>query len=396
MNKIRSVNPFLPRAAQDLLKMKRAQPASGRSPRRPATIHDVAARAGVSTATVSRALATPALVSDEARARVMAAIKATGYTPNAMARSLRARSTKIVLVLIPGMSNTFFTPILNAIEDTLWAAGYGMIMGDTGGQPAKGVDQRRLKEQHYVRLVRSGQVDGVILFTGRLPHDEGRELSPDQIPMALVCNEILGENRISVFDVANYATARAAVDYLVAHGHRSIAYIAGPPKNVEAMARAKGYRDALRAADIPYDETLVWGGSFRFESGVAAGERFLELGKPASAIFAAADHVAIGFIKTVRQAGVRVPENVSIIGFDDIDFAETIEPPLTTMRQPRAELGRAAALDLLKRMANGGVDLPPTRLRLDCALVERSSVLPFADAAKPPAKRKRAQAPAAG
>ncbi len=345
---------------------------------------------------MSRALATPDLVSDDARARVAAAIKATGYTPNAMARSLRARSTKIVLALIPGMSNTFFTPILNAIEDTLWAAGYGMIIGDTGRQTAKGVDHGRLKEQHYVRLVRSGQVDGVILFTGRLPRDEGSVLSPDQIPMALVCNEIPGDERISVFDVANYATARAAVDYLVAHGHRRIAYITGPPKNVEAMARAKGYRDALRAVDIPFDETLVWGGSFRFEAGVAAGNRFLELGMPASAIFAAADHAAIGFIKTMREAGVRVPEDVSIIGFDDIDFAETIEPPLTTMRQPREELGRAAALDLLKRMASGGSDLPPTRMRLDCALIERSSVRQADETVVSRARRRRAQAPAAG
>jgi len=357
------------------------------------TIRDVAAKAGVSTATVSRALASPEQVSPEARARVMAAIKTTGYTPNAMARSLRARSTKIVLVLLPGMSNTFFTPILNAIEDTLWSAGYGMIMGDTGHSVS---DFVREKEHHYLRLIRSGQVDGVILFTGRLPHDEASALSPGQIPMALVCNEIPGEKRISVFDVANRATARTAVDYLIAHGHRRIAHISGPSKNVEAIARGKGYRDALCAAAIPLDETLIWGDNFRFHAGVTAGNRFLELGRPVSAVFAAADDAAIGFIKTVQQAGVRVPEDISIIGFDDIDLAEMIEPPLTTMRQPREELGRAAARDLLKRMASGGADLPPTRLRLDCALVERSSVRQAGDAAEPPVRRKRARAPAAG
>ena len=117
---------------------------------------------------------------------------------------------------------------------------------------------------------------------------------------------------------------------------------------------------------------------------------------PASAIFAAADHAAIGFIKTVRDAGMRVPEDVSIIGFDDIDFAETIEPPLTTMRQPREELGRAAALDLLKRMASGGSDLPPTRMRLDCALIERSSVRQADETVASRTRRKPAQAPAAG
>ena len=330
------------------------------------TIRDVAARAGVSTATVSRALAAPEQVSPAARARVAEAIKATGYTPNAAARSLRARSSKMVLALVPGMSNTFFTPILNAIEDTLWAAGYGMIIGDTGHNPAK--------EAHYVRLVRSGQVDGVILFTGRLPRDQGGVLAPDTIPMALVCNEIPGVDDVSVFDVANRAAARAAVGYLIAHGHRHIAFIAGPADNVEAVARRHGYRDALRAAGIDTGEEHVWGGSFRFEAGVDAGRRYLALRHQPSAVFAAADAAAVGFIKTVRQAGVPVPGDVSVIGFDDIDFAQVIDPPLTTIRQPRAELGRAAAEDLLARMVDGRAGLPPTRLRLACKLIERGSV----------------------
>jgi len=320
----------------------------------------------VSTATVSRALAAPEQVSPGARARVMQAIRETGYTPNATARSLRARSTKIVLVLVPGMSNTFFTPILNAIEDTLWETGYGMIMGDTGHIAAK--------EAHYVRLVRSGQVDGVILFTGRLPRDEAGVIAPDRIPMALVCNEIPGEDSISVFDAANSDAARTAVEYLLAHGHRHIAHISGPADNVEAIARRQAYHDALRAAGIAAAEEHVWGGSFRLEAGVAAGLRYLNLEERPSAVFSAADDAAIGFIKTVRQAGVSVPEDVSIVGFDDIDSAELIDPPLTTMRQPRAELGRAAAQDLLRRMMSGNADLPPTRLRLICELIERGSV----------------------
>ncbi len=360
--------------------------------KRTTTIRDVAAKAGVSTATVSRALATPEQVRPAARARVIAAIKATGYTPNAMARNLRARSTKMVLALIPGMSNTFFTPILNAIEDTLWAAGYGMIIGDTGHTATMGPDYERRKEQHYVRLVRSGQVDGVILFTGRLPRGDGSVIAPGQIPMALVCNEIPGEERVSVFDVANRTTAETAVNHLLAQGHRRIALIAGPQKNVKSIARREGYREALRAAGIPFDGKLVWGGSFRFETGVDAGDSFLKLRPDArpSAVFSAADAAAIGFIKTVQKAGISVPGDVSVIGFDDIDLAEMIEPPLTTLRQPRAELGRAAALDLLKRMAPGGSKLPPTRLRLDCALILRESTArPCPNSATPAAKPAR-------
>ncbi len=344
------------------------------------TIRDVAARAGVSTATVSRALAAPGQVSPAARALVAAAIRATGYTPNAAARSLRARSSRMVLALVPGMSNTFFTPILNAIEDTLWAAGYGMIIGET--------DHSAAKEAHYVRLVRSGQVDGVILFTGRLPRDQGGFLAPDTVPMALVCNEIPGVDDVSVFDVANRVAARLAVEHLIARGHRHIAFIAGPSGNVEAVARRHGYRDALRAAGIDTGARHVWGGSFRFEAGVDAERRYLALRDRPSAVFAAADAAAVGFIKTVRQAGVRVPGDISLVGFDDIDFAEVIDPPLTTIRQPRADLGRAAAKDLLARMVDGRDGLPPTRLRIACKLIERGSVR---DIRPVPNRRQRAK-----
>jgi LacI family repressor for deo operon, udp, cdd, tsx, nupC, and nupG len=244
-----------------------------------------------------------------------------------------------------------------------------------------------------VRLVRSGQVDGVILFTGRLPRDDGGALAPGQVPLALVCNEIPGEDGVSVFDVANRAAARKAVEYLIEHGHRRIAHISGPADNVEAIARQQGYRDALRAAGLAVDSAYVWEGGFRFDAGVAGGVRYLDLARRPTAVFAAADDAAIGFIRTVRRAGVRVPEDVSVIGFDDIDSAELIDPPLTTMHQPRAELGRAAAQDLVNRMVSGSADLPPTRLRLACELVERGSVRRVSPT---PEERRRAVARASG
>jgi LacI family repressor for deo operon, udp, cdd, tsx, nupC, and nupG len=331
-----------------------------------ATILDVARRAGVSTATVSRALAAPDRVAEETRAKVIAAIAATGYTPNASARNLRARSTNIVLALVPGMSNTFFTPILNAIEDALSAAGYGMIIGDTRGTPQK--------ESHYTRFIRAGQVDGVILFTGHLPRDG--ELSPDsdRVPIALVCNEIVGDRRFSVFDVDNRDAARRATLHLIEAGHRHIGHIGGAADNVEASERLKGFRDALAGAGLEVDEAAVWGGGFRFENGVEAAHRFLALRRRPTAVFAAADDGAIGFIRTVRDAGLRTPEDVSVVGFDDIDYASVIDPPLTTMRQPREELGRLAAEDLLARMGRDTPHFPPRSARLRCELVERASV----------------------
>jgi LacI family repressor for deo operon, udp, cdd, tsx, nupC, and nupG len=331
-----------------------------------ATILDVARRAGVSTATVSRALAAPDRVAEETRSKVIAAIAATGYTPNASARNLRARSTNIVLALVPGMSNTFFTPILNAVEDTLSAAGYGMIIGDTRNSPQK--------EAHYTRFILAGQVDGVILFTGHLPHDGDLTPASDRVPITLVCNEIVGDDRYSVFDVDNRDAARRATAHLIAAGHRHIGHIAGAGYNVEAGERLRGFRDALEAAGIAPDESSIWVGGFRFEDGVSAAARFLALKRRPTAVFASADDGAIGFIRTVRDAGIRTPEDVSVVGFDDIDYASVIDPPLTTMRQPRAELGRLAAADLLVRMRADSPDIPPARGRLRCELVERDSV----------------------
>ena len=348
--------------------MRRQRPSvSPGAPKRTATILDIARRAGVSTATVSRALARPESVAPDTRARVMAAIDESGYTPNATARSLRARATKIVLALVPGMSNTFFTPILTAIEDVLSAAGYGLIVGDTRNTPAK--------ETLYARLIRAGQVDGVILFTGHLPRDEESRLADGPAPIVLVCNEIPGETAYSIFDVANRQAARTATEHLVAAGHRRIAHIAGPAGNVEAEERSRGFLEALKAARLPFDRELAWGGSFRYEAGLEAADRFLALAEPPTAVFAAADHAAIGFIKAVREAGFRTPDDVSVIGFDDIDdYCSVIDPPLTTMRQPRVELGRLAAEDLIARMVRGKGPVAPVRARLRCTLVERRSV----------------------
>ena len=153
----------------------------------------------------------------------------------------------------------------------------------------------------------------------------------------------------------------------------------------------KGFRLALKRAGIPPDEAAIWEGGFRYEDGVAAATRFLALRERPTAIFASADHAAIGFIRTVRDAGIRIPEDVSIVGFDDIDYASVIDPPLTTMRQPRASLGRLAAEDLLQRMGRDAVDVPPIRERLRCDLIERETVGPVATArsVRRPAKLQR-------
>lgn len=346
--------------------VKAGKPERASHRRRAVTILDVARRAGVSTATVSRALADPEQVAEKTRTRVIAAIAEIGYTPNASARNLRAQSTKIVLALLPGLGNSFWNVIINAVEEVLTRAGYGVIFGDTRNDPAR--------EAHYDRLIRAGQVDGVLLFTGRLPL-VGPVLAEMAIPMAMVCNDIPDAKGIPVFEIANRDSARAMVEYLIGVGHRRIAHITGPDINVEAGERQRGYADALAAAGIRFDPDLVWPGAFNFMAGTEGAQRYLDAAERPTAIFAASDEIAIGCIKTLKDAGVRVPEDVSVAGFDGIEYSAMYDPALTTMLQPRAELGRLAAENMVRRMA--GEDEPAKRTRLSCTLVIRESVAPL-------------------
>jgi LacI family repressor for deo operon, udp, cdd, tsx, nupC, and nupG len=337
------------------------------------TIHDVARRAGVSTATVSRALAEPHRVAEATRDTVRRAIAETGFTPNAAARSLRARSTKMILALLPGIGNSFYTPILNAVEDVLSAAGYGMIMGDTRHDSAR--------EEHYDLLVRAGQVDGVMLLTGRLPHPSFAELDPT-VPIAIVCNDIPGVDTLPVIEVDNYGATRALIRHLIQNGHRRIAHGCGPADNIEATVRLTAYRAALKEAGIAIDEEIVWQGAFTFAAGGDIARRFLALQDRPTAVFMANDEMAMGFIKTVKDAGLVVPRDVSVAGFDDIEYARYFDPALTTVNQPRNALGRLAAESLIARMTGAAADVP-MRTVLPCQLVVRESTTAY----KAPANR---------
>lgn len=353
--------------------------ASARGPRPSITIRDVARRAGVSTATVSRALADPERVAEATREAVHRAIAETGFIPNAMARSLRARSTKMVLALLPGIGNSFYTPILNAVEEVLSLAGYGMIMGDTR--------MDSVREAHYDHLVRAGQVDGVMLLTGRLPHPSFAELDAS-IPIALICNDIPGLDLLTVIEIDNYDAARQAIQHLIALGHRRIGHALGPADNIESMYRLQGYRSALADAGLPADDSIVWPGAFRFDAGVEVAQRFLDHPDPPTAIFTANDEMAMGFIRTVKDAGLSVPGDVSVVGFDDIEYARYFDPALTTINQPRAELGRMAATSILDRMT--GAAAAPIRTRLKCTLVVRNSTSAPCPAKARGGKRRRA------
>ncbi|MBL8590101.1 MAG: LacI family DNA-binding transcriptional regulator [Methylobacteriaceae bacterium] len=313
--------------------------------RKPAKIADVARIAEVSVATVSRTLANPEVVAEETRKRVLAAVTATGYTPNLAGRALRARRSMLALVVVPDLANPFFPEVLRGVDETLSAAGYGIIIAN--------LDNSAEKESRYVDLACAGQVDGVLLLCGHVIRGRVRDLRASGLPIVAACERIDGED-IPQVEVDNEDAAARAVAHLIDLGHRRIGYIAGPERNVLDRDRRKGFGRALRAARLDPRKAPAFAGDFTFRAGERAARDWLAMPDATrpSAIFAANDEMAIGFVKTARAAGARVPDDVSIVGFDGIEFADYCEPTLTTIYQPRRDIGATAAALLIAAMTS--------------------------------------------
>ncbi len=323
-------------------------------------ISDVARRAGVSTATVSRVLSNPDLVSEETRATVRAAIEATGYRLNQAARNLRHRRTGGIVALVPNLANPFFSQILSGIASVLGPAGYNLLIADTSTAGA----------ERLLDYAEPSRADGLIILDGTLPAAalQGR------VPVVEACEWVRGLPAPRV-KIDNRAAAGLAVDHLAGLGHRRIGHVAGPRGNVLTEARLGGVRDALAARGLPFPEGALYPGDFSLESGRAAAGLWLAQprGERPTAVFLASDAMACGFIGEVQRHGLAVPRDVSVVGFDDIELIAHISPPLTTIRQPRAALGRLAAERMLRLLAGQGGD-EDTVLPVD--LVIRASTAP--------------------
>jgi LacI family repressor for deo operon, udp, cdd, tsx, nupC, and nupG len=325
---------------------------------------EVARLAAVSTATVSRALASPHQVSPETRARVMDAVAKVGYVPNPAARSLRSQKTHMVLVALPDLSNIFFSQVLRGIEEELFAAGYGMVIGDLNGAAEK--------EARFVAFAATGQVDGVLLLNGHLFRQNGQPgAAPAQlgVPVVGLCELIEGAD-IPQIEVNNRAAACAMTEYLANLGHRTIGYICGPADNILERDRFAGYRDGLRRSGLAFEAEFVWPGDWKLETGAAAGRQILAASRRPTAVFCSNDEMAIGVLRVFASAGIRVPHDISVAGFDDIEFAEMATPALTTIRQPRRALGQRGAAALLELLDGRS---PPRRICLETTLIERAS-----------------------
>ncbi|UWQ19855.1 LacI family DNA-binding transcriptional regulator [Jannaschia sp. M317] len=328
--------------------------------RRRAGIADVAQAAGVSTATVSRALSMPERVGAETRARVLKAVAATGYRANAAARDLRQRRARAVTLLAPNLANTFFSRIVAAVQDVAGDAGLTVQISDS-----------LVEVPRLAGLGVDGRSDGVLLLDGGLPAEMVRGWD---VPVIMVCEWIEGADLPGV-RIDNRAGARMAVQHLLDLGHRHIACLGGPGGNVLSRARADGWRAALAGAGVGHRPGDLMPGDFTMERGARAARDWAAMAPRPTAVFCTSDESALGFISECDRMGLRVPDDVSVIGFDDIEFSDRFIPPLTTIHQPRAALGRLAA-ERLVAAVTAGAALSPEQSILDCRLQVRGSTAP--------------------
>lgn len=321
---------------------------------------DVARLAGVSTATVSRILNSPDAGRPETRRRVAAAVKKLGYEPNVSARNLRINRTATIIVVLPDINNPFFSFIVRGIEDVAHEQGFSVLLCNT--------DNDLQRELQYTKIIGRRGADGAIVLTARVSSPHILKMA-ERVPVVLACEYIDGA--VSQVSIDNVGAAMDATRHLIQLGHRRIAYVNGPPDVILSRDRLRGYTLALQQAGLPVLEELIAPGTFYLESGVEAARRLLGLPEPPTAVFCANDEMAIGFIRAAEAMGRRVPDDVAVVGFDDIRFASFYRPALTTVAQPMYEIGRRAAQLLLDQV--GGKADGPQSIVLPHRLVVRES-----------------------
>lgn len=331
-----------------------------------ATIEDVAAIAGVSIATVSRAINEPTKVADETRRRVNEAIARTGYTTNAMARSLRMRRSNMILILAPDVGDPNFSNILVGLETEASKRGYGVLIGNTQNDPER--------ESDYLRFISSNQADGLILLTGHLPFGHAQPGQETRLPPMVAVNEPVPNSDIPFVGVDNFAGSRLAAEHLISQGHRRIAFIGRSTSRAVNQLREQGYRAALEGAGIAIDPLMILEGDSTTESGRQATEHMFVRDVLPTAFLCVNDATALGVIIALNARRYDLPRQFSVMGFDDISFASFVTPSLTTMKQPRLRIGEAAMDMLLGLLEGNRPDRNSVLLRSE--LIVRNSVAP--------------------
>jgi LacI family transcriptional regulator len=326
------------------------------------TIADIAREAGVSVPTVSRVLNGRSDVSPRTRQRIESLLDHHRY----QRRTAAARtSSGLIDLVFNDLDSPWAVEIIRGVEDVAHAEGYGAVVS--------AVHRRASSAKEWLANLRARSTDGVIFVTAEL-EPPMRELRRQNIPIVIVDPAGLPPQDAPTIGAANWTGSLRATEYLIRLGHRRIGFVAGPTNLLCSRARLDGYRTAVDSSGLPADDRLVVPGDFYHETGYSGGVRLLDLPDPPTAIFAASDQMALGVYEAVRQRGLRVADDVSVVGFDDLPEVRWASPPLTTVRQPLAEMGVMAARTLLRVGRGERIESP--RVELATELVVRDSTAP--------------------
>ncbi len=326
------------------------------------TISEVAAEAGVSFGTVSRVINNDVHVKAQTRQTVLETIRRLDYVANPQARSLAGGKSSMIGVLVPDLGTGYIGEIVRGIDAELAHSDLDLILYTTHRAAAK--------EANYVANLAQGLIDGLLLVLPRNPADYTGTLTDRKFPFVLIDHQGTGENCAAV-GATNWQGAYNATTYLIGLGHQRIGFIAGSLDIGAAVDRLDGYKSALRTYHIPIDNQLIYEGTFNQPDGFTGASYFLQLEQPPTAIFASNDVMAMAAMDAVRDHGLRIPEDISIIGFDDIPQAALVRPALTSVRQPLEQMGRVATQMLLDIL--NGSEHRTARIELPTELIIRNT-----------------------
>jgi LacI family transcriptional regulator len=328
----------------------------------PTTIRDVAAIAGVSPATVSRVLNGKQDVGADLRRRVLGAVTELGYRRNGPARSLRTRAAMVLGVIISDVTNPFFTAVVRGAEDQAQLAGYSVVLANA--------DEDVAKEARYLEVAAAEQMAGALLSPASSQQTSIDVLLERGIPVVTI-DRRLAATPVDSITVNNHRAAREAVQHLIGQGCRRVGLVAGPVQTTTGASRLAGYRAALRNAERTLDPSLIAYADFRTEGGYAATRHLLRQRRPPDGLLISNNLMTVGGLQAIGEAGLAIPGDIAIVGFDDANWATALNPPLTVVAQPTYEIGQTAAKLLLRRI--DGEKFPPRHVVLQAELIERAS-----------------------
>lgn len=329
-----------------------------------ASMEDVAKRAGVSIATVSRVLNNNGKVNEATRARILKAIKELKYQPSRVAKRLRSKSvsSNLLGVLIPDIQNPFYVEVLEGIEEVAYENNYALIMCNFG--------QDEKKEKLYLEILQSEAIDGLIAAPASEEDVQLKKMVKDGLPVVCVDRGLSGIE-VDVVLIDNETGAFNAVNYLAKAGYKRIAHISGLPSIPSSRFREQGYKRALNENGLPVIEELIKHGDSKLPSGIELCEQLLDLPEPPDAIFTGNNLITLGALEAIHKRKLRIPDDVAVIGFDDMLWSSSLNPPLTAVRQPAREIGRRAGELLIQRINNP--ERSSIQMILNTELMKRSS-----------------------